>query len=186
MDKSWKLIFEEIFSNFIKDNKYNNINKFIDMIYEQPGIHFPKREDVLKSFEYFKLNETKVIIIGQDCYIGSITKDNTEIPQAHGLSFSVSDEHKKLPPSLKNIFKEMSDTIKGFKNPENGDLTYLAKQGVLLLNCSLTVIKGKSNSDYLLWKPITDNLIKLISDNTNNLVFILWGNFAKSKKRVYR
>lgn len=173
MDKSWSNMFNHICKE--------DINTFIDSIYEDNINCYPNKEDVLNAFKYFKLKDTKVVILGQDCYINSINIDGKEIPQANGLAFSVNKEHK-IPPSLKNIFKEMNETLDMFEIPKNGDLTYLAKQGVLLLNCALTVIKGSSNSHAKMWKPITDEIIKYISNNTNNIVFILWGNFARSKK----
>lgn len=181
MDNSWEIMFNKIFNENIMDTPYN-IYSFINSIYSNDlKKTFPNKSDVLNSFKYFKLKETKVVILGQDCYINSIIKNDIEIPQANGLAFSVNEEHK-TPPSLKNIFKEMSETLDNFEQPLNGDLTYLAKQGVLLLNCALTVNKGKSNSNANIWKPITDRVIKYISDNTDYTVFILWGNFAKSKK----
>ena len=173
MDKSWSNMFNHICKE--------DINTFVDSIYEDNINCYPNKEDVLNAFKYFKLKDTKVVILGQDCYINSINIDGKEIPQANGLAFSVNKEHK-IPPSLKNIFKEMNETLDIFEIPKNGDLTYLAKQGVLLLNCALTVIKGSSNSHAKMWKPITDEIIKYISNNTNNIVFILWGNFARSKK----
>lgn len=182
MDKSWEVMFKDIFKENILDTPYN-INKFINTLYVENSNIFPVKDDVLSAFKYFKLSDTKVVILGQDCYINSIDVNGKEIPQANGLAFSVSKEHK-IPPSLKNIYKEMNESIDDFKIPDNGDLTYLAKQGVLLLNCALTVKKGYSNSHAKIWKPITDEIIKYISNNTNNIVFILWGNFAKSKKEL--
>ena len=168
MKTSWK--------NIINISKLN-----INNLYENKKT-YPLKKDIFNAFKYFEVDDTKVVIIGQDCYINSITLNDTEIPQANGLSFSVNKYHK-IPPSLKNIFKEMNESIEKFNYPENGDLTYLAEQGVLLLNCALTVEKGKSNSHAKFWKDITDNLIQNISDKCNNIVFILWGNFAKSKKK---
>ena len=180
MDESWKVMFNQIFKENILNTPYT-LKRFLDSFYSGDDICFPKKKDVLNAFKHFKLSDTKVVILGQDCYINSINIEGEEIPQANGLAFSVNKEHK-IPPSLRNIFKEMEDTIELFKKPDNGDLTYLAKQGILLLNCALTVKKGSSNSHASLWKPITDRIIKYISDNTENVVFILWGNFAKSKK----
>jgi uracil-DNA glycosylase len=158
-----------------------NIQDMINNIYNNDNIIYPKKEDIFNAFKYCEINEIKVVILGQDCYINSLNKNNILIPQANGLAFSVNKEHK-IPPSLKNIFKEMSETIENFNYPENGNLSYLAKQGVLLLNSALTVEHGKSNSHALYWQPFTDKIIKYISDNTENVVFILWGNFAKKKK----
>ena len=118
---------------------------FIKTFYNSDIKCFPDEKDVLNAFKYFKLQDTNVVILGQDCYINSIKKDGIEIPQANGLAFSVNKEHK-IPPSLKNIYKEMAESINDFTIPNDGDLTYLAKQGVLLLNCALTVKKGSSNS----------------------------------------
>lgn len=183
MDNSWEIMFNKIFNEDIMDTPYN-IYSFINSIYSNElNKTFPNKSDVLNSFKYFKLKEITVVILGQDCYINSIIKNDIEIPQANGMAFSVNKEHK-IPPSLKNIFKEMSETLENFEIPLNGDLTYLAQQGVLLLNCALTVHKGKSNSNQNIWKPITDKVIKYISDNTDNTVFILWGNFSKSKKKL--
>lgn len=172
MDKSWEVMFNEIFKN-------NTIFQFVESFYTKKSI-FPNKENVLNAFMHFKLQDIKVVILGQDCYISSIHRDCIEIPQANGLAFSVNKEHK-IPPSLKNIFKEMNESIDDFTIPDNGDLTYLAKQGVLLLNCALTVVKGSSNSHAKLWKPVTDKIIKYISDHNDNIVFILWGNFARTK-----
>mgnify|MGYP001372291174 CR=1 FL=1 len=181
MDDSWTLMFNEIFNN---NYDYTNILDFIDSIYhDNSECIFPQKKDILNAFKYFNVKDTKVVILGQDCYINSINKNGEEIPQANGLAFSVNKEHK-IPPSLKNIYKEMDETIELFKIPSDGDLTYLAKQGVLLLNCALTVKKGSSNSHASLWKPITDEIIKYISNKTDTVVFILWGNFAKSKKSL--
>ena len=157
----------------------NNIGEFIKTFTIQILNVFQMKKDVLNAFKYFKLQDTNVVILGQDCYINSIKKDGIEIPQANGLAFSVNKEHK-IPPSLKNIYKEMAESINDFTIPNDGDLTYLAKQGVLL-NCALTVKKGSSNSYAKIWKSVTDKIIKYISDNNDNIVFILWGNFAKSK-----
>jgi uracil-DNA glycosylase len=171
LNESWNEIFTKL--NI-------NIKKEINNIYEKGNI-YPKKEDIFNAFNYCNLDNIKVVILGQDCYINNININNKIIPQANGLAFSVNKEHR-IPPSLKNIYKEMNETIDNFKYPKDGDLSYLAKQGVLLLNSALTVEHGKSNSHSKFWEPITDKIIKYISDNTQNIVFILWGNFAKKKK----
>ena len=114
----------------------------------------------------------KAVILGQDPY--------HEPGQAHGLCFSVKDG-VKLPPSLQNIYKEIENDL-GIKEPNNGNLTKWAKEGVLLLNTTLTVREHLANSHSKCgWAWFTDNVIKLISDNTENTVFILWGGNARSK-----
>lgn len=183
MDKSWEKMFQIIFKNNMFDTPYT-IHTFINSIYSDDIKNiFPLKNDILNAFKYCKLEDIKVVILGQDCYINSIKINEKIIPQANGLAFSVNKEHK-IPPSLKNIFKEMKESIDGFEIPENGDLTYLAKQGVLLLNCALTVEEGKSNSHAKKWEKVTNKIIEYISNNTNNVVFILWGNFSKSKKKL--
>ena len=132
---------------------------------------FPPKCDVFNAFKYKDFDEIKVVIIGQDPYNGE--------NQAHGLSFSVLNS--KIPSSLKNIFKELSSDI-NINILKHGNLISWANQGVLLLNSTLTVRKSLSNSHKLIgWSKFTDKIIKLLSDERINLVFILWGNFAIQK-----
>ena len=135
---------------------------------------FPPKEQVLNAFSLFEPDKLKVIIIGQDPY--------HKTGQANGFSFSVNKDIN-IPPSLKNIFKELKEDI-GCELPEHGDLTKWAEQGVLLLNSTLTVYEGIPNSHRKLWEPITNTLIKRISAKIPNLVFILWGKNAINKKKV--
>ena len=140
----------------------------------QEHICFPKSEDVFNAFKYTDYDDIKVVIIGQDPYHG--------IGEAHGLCFSVQDG-VKIPPSLQNIFKELNDDL-GYKIPESGSLVKWAKQGVLLLNSILTVEKDKALSHQKYnWEEFTDAVIKKINEKETPIVFILWGNYAKSKKK---
>lgn len=133
---------------------------------------FPKAEDVYNSLKMTPFEEVKVIILGQDPYHGP--------NQAHGLSFSVQDG-VKAPPSLVNIFKELNTDL-GAAIPNHGNLTNWAKQGVLLLNATLTVRQGTPGSHQNKgWEQFTDHIIKLISEEKEHCVFLLWGNYAKSK-----
>ncbi len=133
---------------------------------------FPETANILRAFELTPFEKIKVVILGQDPYHGE--------GQAHGLSFSVT-EGNKLPPSLRNIFKELKDDL-GIENTI-GDLTPWAKQGVFLLNAILTVAKNKPGSHSNLgWENFTSFVIKQISDKRDRVVFVLWGKFAKSKK----
>ena len=120
-----------------------------------------------------EFNNLKVILLGQDPY--------HQKGQAMGLSFSVP-ENIKIPPSLVNIYKELKTDCN--LQLLHGDLTKWAKQGVLLLNTSLTVRESCPNSHQKYWRPFTDNLIKYISDNKEGLVFLLWGGHAKNKKKL--
>lgn len=173
--ESWKKIIEESMTTENYEKIKNRIKKSNELIY-------PNTENIFETFKYFDLNELKVVILGQDCYINSLLKDDIIYPQATGFAFSV-DENHRIPPSLKNIFKELKESIEDFEIPNNGDISKWTKnEKVLLLNSALTVENGKSNSHIKLWEPITDNIIKKISENCDNIVFILWGNFAKSKK----
>ena len=134
---------------------------------------FPPYNKIYRALSKTPIDKIKVVIIGQDPY--------HEKGQANGLSFSV--DCPKLPPSLINIYKEM-ETDLGIQVRQDGDLTYLAKQGVLLLNSTLTVEEGKANSHVNFgWSILTDNIIKLINTLDRPIVFILWGNFAKEKAK---
>lgn len=134
---------------------------------------FPPGSQIFKAFELTPVSHVKVVILGQDPYHG--------LGQAHGLSFSVPDG-VPAPPSLKNIFKEIESDLgirmSGYPNLENW-----ARQGVLLLNAVLTVRSGEAASHSRIgWTEFTDAVIKYISDNCEGVVFMLWGNFARSKR----
>lgn len=138
----------------------------------QQSVVYPKAEDVYNALKMTSFEDVKVIILGQDPYHGP--------NQAHGLSFSVQDG-VKAPPSLVNIFKELNTDI-GTPIPNHGNLSNWAKQGVLLLNATLTVRQATPGSHQNKgWEQFTDYIIKLISDEKEHCVFLLWGNYAKSK-----
>jgi uracil-DNA glycosylase len=133
---------------------------------------FPPQKEVFTAFSFCPFKNLKVVILGQDPYHGP--------GQAHGLSFSVPDG-VNVPPSLKNIYKELYSDI-GKEIPLSGNLSQWATQGVLLLNATLTVENGKPGSHQNLgWETFTDAVIKEISDGKEHVVFLLWGNFARSK-----
>jgi uracil-DNA glycosylase len=149
--------------------------KFMDIINNEYNtkIIYPPKEDIFAALKNTSYKDVKVVIVGQDPYHGE--------GEAMGLSFSVHDGIK-LPPSLKNIYKELEDDL-GIKPVASGDLTKWTKQGVLLLNATLTVIKDTPNSHSKLgWDKFTDYVIKKINAKDEPVVFILWGNFARSKK----
>jgi uracil-DNA glycosylase len=137
---------------------------------------YPKGADIFNAFQKTPFTNVKVVILGQDPYHGE--------NQAHGLSFSVQ-KGITIPPSLRNIYKELTTDIPGFVTPDHGNLTEWAEQGVLLLNASLTVSAGIPGSHQKKgWETFTDMVIKTLSDKKEGLVFILWGAFAQAKAEL--
>lgn len=134
---------------------------------------FPPKELIFNAFNSCAFEDLKVVIIGQDPYHGE--------GEANGLCFSVNDG-VKIPPSLKNIFTEINNEYERVFFPASGNLEAWAKQGVLLLNASLSVRKDLANSHkHLKWNAFTDAVIQYISENSENVVFLLWGSFAQKK-----
>lgn len=153
----------------------NNIEENIlkeKEIYEPSLSIFPPYDKIFNSFNHFDIESLKVVFIGQDCYHGK--------GQANGLCFSVP-ENTKIPPSLRNILKEMRNDI-GIDRM-NTDFTDLAAQGILFLNTSLTVREKCPESHMEFWLPYTTEILKVISEKCDKIIFVLWGNYAKSKKK---
>lgn len=147
---------------------YNNVLK----LYNKETI-FPPKDYIFNALKLTPYNNVKVVIVGQDPYHG--------VGEAHGLSFSVRDGIK-VPPSLQNIYKELNSDL-GINISTTGDLTKWAEQGVLLLNSVLTVKKDTPASHKGIgWEPLTDYIIRKLNSKETPIVFILWGNFARSKK----
>lgn len=136
---------------------------------------FPPKASIFNAFKYCPFNNIKVVIIGQDCYY-SRAKNCSIL--ANGLCFSVNSECNKCPPSLKTIFDELY--FEYGERRVNTDLSDWALQGVLLLNCALTVREGKAGSHMKIWKGFTEDVIKYLTRECSNIVYILWGEFAKS------
>lgn len=150
---------------------FQKLKQFVQDQYND-SVVYPDKELIYEAFNQTHFKDIKVVIIGQDPYHGE--------NQAHGLSFSVKNNHK-LPPSLKNIYKELSCDLK-VTIPKTGDLTPWAKQGVLLLNATLTVsAKSPGSHQKKGWEIFTDKIIELISNEKENVVFILWGKYAQNK-----
>lgn len=136
-------------------------------------ICYPPLDLIFSAFNHCSFKDLKVVIIGQDPYHG--------VGEANGLSFSVND-NVKIPPSLRNIFREINSDLDSIFMPLSGNLESWANQGVLLLNASLTVRKDSPNSHkHLKWNLFTDAVIQAISDKKENVVFMLWGSFAQKK-----
>lgn len=170
---SWK----EKLQNEFEEDYFKDLSKFITAEYTSEKC-FPKEEAIFAAFNACDFREVKVVIIGQDPY--------HDDGQANGLCFSVADGIKH-PPSLVNIFKEMQTDL-GKEIPVSGNLSYLAKQGVLLLNATLTVRAHEAGSHQKQgWEKFTDAVIELLSKEHEDLVFLLWGGFAKKKgKKIDR
>ncbi len=168
LEESWKSrLLEEFQKPYMQ-----KLKAFLKSEKKKGKIIYPPGPEMFTALNTTKFEDVKVVILGQDPYHGPA--------QAHGLSFSVKDG-VDLPPSLKNIFKELeSDT--GYKAPESGNLIKWAENGVLLLNASLSVEKSKPMSHQNIgWETFTDKIIHLLNDERKHIVFILWGSFAQKK-----
>jgi len=167
IDKSWK----EVLNSEFKKSYFEKLINFIKTEYKQ-YVCYPKGAEIFAAFDHCSFDDVKVVILGQDPYHG--------VNQANGLCFSVHDGIAH-PPSLINIFKEIEKDINK-PYPKSGNLESWADQGVLLLNATLTVQKGIAGSHQKQgWEEFTDTVIKSISDKKENIVFLLWGGFAKKK-----
>lgn len=169
INKKWDIVLKEE----LKKDYFKKLGIFVKSEYKQKHI-FPPYENIFDALRFTDYDNVKVVILGQDPYHG--------LGEAHGLSFSVR-KGIKMPPSLLNIFKELKSDL-GIERT-NTDLTDWAKQGVLLLNSIMTVEKDKplSHKDKG-WEIFTDNIIKLLNERQEPVIFILWGNFARSKKAL--
>ncbi len=149
------------------------LREFLKQEKERGARIYPKNADIFNAFNKTPFDKVKVVILGQDPYPGD--------HQAHGLSFSVQ-KGIAIPKSLQNIYKELTTDIPGFIYPAHGNLEEWAKQGVLLLNATLTVRAGESASHQKMgWEVFTDEVIRTLSEKRKGIVFILWGNYAQSK-----
>ena len=170
INNDWDLILKDEYEK----EYFKNLESFLDKTYKEKNI-YPPRSEIFKALELSSFKDTKVVILGQDPYYNP--------GQAQGLSFSVN-EGVKLPPSLRNIYKEM-ETDLTISPSRSGSLISWARQGVLLLNSTLTVEEKKPNSHKNIgWQIFTDRIISELDKRENPLVFILRGNFAKSKKSL--
>ncbi|MFJ7934249.1 uracil-DNA glycosylase [Sporosarcina sp. NPDC096371] len=170
LGNDWDAVLKEEFTKpyFVK------LREFLEKEYAEQTI-YPQMDDLWTAFKWTPFNDVKVVILGQDPYHGP--------GQAHGLSFSVQ-QGVKIPPSLRNMFKELVADI-GCPVPGNGTLTGWAKQGVLMLNTVLTVQQGQAHSHRKQgWETFTDEVIRQLSERDEPIVFILWGRHAQDKKKL--
>lgn len=166
---NWDIVLNDVYH----EPYFINIVKFVNQIYKEKTV-FPPKTKILKALTTTDYNDVKVVILGQDPYHG--------VGEANGLAFSVSDGIK-LPPSLRNIYKELHDDL-GIPISNKGNLECWAKEGVLLLNAVLTVEKDKPASHKNVgWETFTDTIIQKLNEKETPIVFILWGAFARSKKK---
>ena len=165
---------DELLCEEFKKEYYLKFREFLKIEYANYRI-FPSMYDIFNALKYTDYKDVKVVILGQDPY--------HEIGQAHGLCFSVLD-HVPLPASLKNIFKELTTDL-NIPYPKTGNLTKWAKQGVLLLNTVLTVREHYANSHKNKgWEIFTNQVIELLNQRDESIIFVLWGNDAKQKKSL--
>lgn len=165
---------DNILADEFQKEYFLNLENFLENEYSNQTI-YPKKSDIFNALKLTSFENTKVVIIGQDPYHVA--------GQAHGLSFSVL-EGITPPPSLKNIFKELNADV-GKEITKNGDLTYLAKQGVLLLNAVLTVREASPASHKNKgWEKFTDRVILELNQKETPVVFLLWGDYAKKKAEI--
>jgi len=165
---------DQLLESEYKKEYFTKLESFVKSEYENKII-YPKMNEIYNAFRYTSFNDIKVVIIGQDPYHGE--------NQAEGLCFSVKKGVQK-PPSLVNIFKELQEDL-GCPIPKDGSLIQWTKQGVLLLNAVLTVEKDKAASHRAKgWESFTDEVIRLVNKKETPVVFILWGNYARSKKEL--
>ena len=184
LEPSWRaLLADEFHQPYLE----YGLNEFLDDEFQNNKKVFPPKDLIFNAFEKTPVDKVKVVIVGQDPYHND--------DKAMGLAFSVPRETTKIPPSLKNIFKELEEDTREarergdeeveFTIPAHGDLTKWAEQGVLLLNTSLTVRAHEANSHSGKgWETFTDRAIEQLSQNTENVVFLLWGKNATSKERL--
>lgn len=172
IESSWKHVLKE---EFEKDYLKNLASYLLSE--EKKGISiFPPKDLIFNAFNHTPFEKVKVVILGQDPYHGN--------NQANGLAFSVN-KNVALPPSLKNIFKELKSEYPNFKHPTHGDLSEWANQGVLLLNATLSVEDSKAGSHQNQgWEQFTDKVIQLLSEKRTGIIFLLWGNFAQAKSKL--
>jgi uracil-DNA glycosylase len=172
IEESWKMTLADEF----QQPYFQNIKDTLVKEKEAGKVVYPPDNLIFNAFNTIPFNEVKVVVLGQDPYHGP--------GEAHGHSFSVP-KGIKIPPSLRNIYKELANDIDGFVIPKHGCLEEWANQGVFLLNAFLTVVhKTPKSHEKIGWDKFTDAVIKKLSDEREGIVFMLWGGFAKKKAEL--
>ncbi len=169
INKEWDIVLKDE----MKKDYFKKLGFFIKEVYKTKTC-YPEYKNIFNALKFTDYDKVKVVILGQDPYHGD--------GEAHGLAFSVR-ENTPIPPSLRNILKELNNDLSIKK--ENSDLTGWATQGVLLLNAVMTVEKDKPLSHREKgWEIFTDNIIKYLNERKEPIIFVLWGNYAKDKKKI--
>ncbi len=167
---------QKILGHELEKDYMQSLRSFLKQEKESGQQVYPKSADVFNAFSHTPFDKVKVVLLGQDPYHGP--------GQAHGLSFSVQ-KGVAIPPSLRNMYKELATDIPGFKIPSHGDLTAWADQGVLLLNATLTVRAHQAGSHQGKgWEHFTNHVISALSAEKEGLIFLLWGKFAQNKAQL--
>lgn len=165
---------QTVLSHEFEKTYFAQLSDLLETEYKE-GEVFPPREDIFNAFNYTTYKGVKVVILGQDPY--------HDVNQAHGLCFSVQ-KGIKIPPSLRNIYKELNNDL-GCEIPTHGNLEKWAKQDILMINAVLTVKAHEAASHAKIgWHSFTDAVISIMNDRFEPVIFVLWGNFAKSKKKL--
>lgn len=171
IEPSWKKVLEKEFN----ENYFSELTEFVKSEYKKSTV-YPPAKFIFNAFNLTPFDKVKVVILGQDPY--------HDVNQANGLAFSVNDGIK-IPPSLVNIYKEIKSDLGKDSINKNGNLENWAKQGVLMLNATLTVQAHMAGSHQNKgWEKFTDAVIKILSEQKENLVFVLWGSYAQKKGSV--
>ena len=171
LNPSWLAVLQ----NEFEQDYMKNLKQFLLSEKQSGQVVYPPSDQIFSAFDHTPFEKVKVVIIGQDPYHGP--------GQAHGLCFSVN-KGVDVPPSLRNIYKELASDL-GLEIPNHGHLVNWADQGVLLLNATLTVRANQAGSHQNKgWERFTDTVISKLDEQRNNLVFLLWGNYARSKKKL--
>lgn len=177
-DNLWEQYIPESWEGVFRDAR-KEISRVAGILREKLPVYYPNKEDLFNAFHATKLQNVKVVILGQDPYHGASVINGKTMPQAMGMSFSVR-KGDAIPSSLRNIMKELTTDITFYESPDHGDLTFWAEQGVLLLNTCLTVSPGKPDSHRKIWLDFIKKVFKGIADVNPSCIYLLWGAKAQS------
>jgi len=180
-NKACPTTWEEVFND--AKNELDHISNILQEDEKKYGKFYPLKKDIFAAFKYTQLKNIKAVIIGNEPYSQTITLNKKTLPKDMGLSYSVR-KGDNIPSSIKNIYKELQDTVRGFDPPNHGDLTEWARQGVLLLNSTLTVRPGQQYSHNGVWDGFIYKVLKAIEKNNPICVFILWGKDSNKIKEL--
>jgi uracil-DNA glycosylase len=180
VEPGWK----SILSSELKKNYFSDLKAMLVDRIDSGARVYPSPKNIFFAFNATPWDRVRVVLLGQDPYHSVEVIEGVSQPYAHGLAFSIPKTHRKIPPSLKNIFRELVSDLgsENFLVPDHGNLKGWADQGVLCLNATLSVEAGKPHAHKDIgWGIFTDFIIRRLSEEKKHLVFLLWGQFAKSK-----